>query len=406
MKKEINSNLVLKILSLLMAIILWRYVIGVEDPVKSKTFKNIKVIVNQTELEERDLVVVSPLEPMINVALEGKTSVLNEIEETDIIARVDLSNYGEGKESVPIIMERIPEVTIKSITPKGMTFQIDKLIKKEINIDVETIGELPKGYKRGEPKISPPTIEIEGARSIIDTISTAIVKVDIGNATEDIKEEKTVELINKEGNVVEDIIKNKNTVEVFISIMQEKEVPVELNIFNRSAEDEHFNIELSHKTVRITGKKDDLDKIKSIKTKPIDASTIYLGMIVNLEMPENVHLLTKDEIKLIVDPGEETIEEDKLTETLSFNIEDIKILGLGEGLKIDNESLLNTIELTIEGDKEVIESIESIDYDIQIDLTDLVEGEHIISPLIPAKPDINLLSIVPKDLTINIIKEE
>lgn len=406
MKKEINSNLVLKILSLLMAIILWRYVIGVEDPVKSKTFKNIKVIVNQTELEERDLVVVSPLEPMINVVLEGKTSVLNEIEETDIIARVDLSNYGEGKESVPIIIERIPEVTIKSITPKGMTFQIDKLIKKEINIDVETIGELPKGYKRGEPKISPPTIEIEGARSIIDTISTAIVKVDIGNATEDIKEEKTVELLNKEGNVVEDIIKNKNTVEVFISIMQEKEVPVELNIFNRSAEDEHFNIELSHKTVRITGKKDDLEKIKSIKTKPIDASTIYLGMIVNLEMPENVHLLTKDEIKLIVDPGEETIEEDKLTKTLSFNLEDIKILGLGEGLKIDNESLLNTIELTIEGDKEVIESIESIDYDIQIDLTDLVEGEHIISPLIPAKPDINLLSIVPKDLTINIIKEE
>lgn len=406
MKKETNSNLTLKILSVLMAVILWSYVMGEVNPVISKSFKNIKVNVNKTELEERDLIVVDPIEPEINVVLEGKRNVINKVEISNIIAKVDLSNYDEGIESIPVTIEPIPDVSVKSIDSKEITFQIDKVIEDEINIEIDSIGELPKGFNQSEPKISPQTVNIRGARSLVESVARAVVTVDISNETEDINEEKTVELLDQKGNIVRGLTKDKNTVNISIAISQVKEVPIELDLYNLSEEDEKLSIVLKPNIIKITGKKDDLDAIETIKTKPIDGSTIYSGMVVALDIPENVHILTKEEIKLIRDPIAEETPVETASKTLLFKVADMNLIGLNENLIIDSESLLKTLELTIEGNSDTINVLDESDFDIQLDLTDLEEGDHIVTPLVPAKPGITLSKIDPKDITIRIIREE
>lgn len=68
-----NNNLSLKLATLVVAILLWSYVMSEVNPIIRKEFKNITVnYLNVQSLERQGLVIMSPESAKVNVEITGK----------------------------------------------------------------------------------------------------------------------------------------------------------------------------------------------------------------------------------------------------------------------------------------------------------------------------------------------
>ena len=98
-----DKSLMIKVMSLVFAIILWSYVKGEANFITSANYKNIEVTYDGlSHLKDNNLTIISPKESTVDVKLQGYNSYMRNVTRDGIVAKVDLSKLGEGEHSVPI----------------------------------------------------------------------------------------------------------------------------------------------------------------------------------------------------------------------------------------------------------------------------------------------------------------
>lgn len=116
------------ILSLLIAIGLWMYVMGTVDPSVTTTIRDVKVeMTNEDVLEDQGLSAELNQPRTVNVEIKGARSNVNEAKEGEIQALVDVSNcdYGENETEIRIrLPEGVSGVRVESISQKTATFTV------------------------------------------------------------------------------------------------------------------------------------------------------------------------------------------------------------------------------------------------------------------------------------------
>ena len=92
MKKWLTNNLALKVISILVAMVLWLIVVNIDDPDKTRTFTNIEVqVLNQDAIEDSGKVYnILDNSNMITVDVIGPRSYLKDLTASDIVATADL----------------------------------------------------------------------------------------------------------------------------------------------------------------------------------------------------------------------------------------------------------------------------------------------------------------------------
>lgn len=93
MKEKILNNLPLKIISVIIAIVIWYVVTSVSDPIVTRTFPDIPVqITNESYIAEgKKTYQISEQYQSIAVSIRGNRSVVNGITEDDITVTADLT---------------------------------------------------------------------------------------------------------------------------------------------------------------------------------------------------------------------------------------------------------------------------------------------------------------------------
>ena len=404
MSKEKGNDLTIKIFALIIAIILWSYVMSEENPLITPEFRNIDVsFENIDSLERQNLIVMEPKEAKITVKVSGKRNDISKISEKDIIATVDLSGYTEGNKKVPVYVEVPSEVKLVDYSPKEISFKFEKIIRKGCPVTIETEGKLPQGYVLGEAEVKPQSVYIGGPRSWVNSVSKVIASVNVADKKDDINVSMPIKLVDDEGNDVRGVEKDQNAVDIFIPVYRAKKVPIKLQTENQLPDNYQVtNINVNPSTIEIKGKKEAIVGITSIKTKPIDINSLIgnKNAVVDLEIPENVSL---------VDPNQKVtvslnIEESK-TKTLDFTLHDVEIRNLDQGLSIDEEDLNKSFEITIKGSSDKVDFINKEDLYVELDLTGLDEGSHNVIPSIREEEGITIISIVPENFNITLKKE-
>ena len=80
MKEKLGNDLVLKIFSLVLAILLWLFVINTEDPVITKSFSNIPVdMLNEQVLDELNRTYKITEGSTVSYTVKGKKTVLDKL---------------------------------------------------------------------------------------------------------------------------------------------------------------------------------------------------------------------------------------------------------------------------------------------------------------------------------------
>ena len=102
MKKVLTRNIPLKILSLLLAVVLWVVIMNIEDPYITKKFYNIPVLELNTEvLDELGKIYEVESGQSITITVKGKRSIIEGLKNSDFEATANFKEKSDVN-AVPI----------------------------------------------------------------------------------------------------------------------------------------------------------------------------------------------------------------------------------------------------------------------------------------------------------------
>lgn len=299
--KKINfkkdQSLMIKIMSLVFAIILWSYVKGEANYITSSNYKGIEVTYDGlSRLKEKNLTIISPKESTVDVKLQGYNSYMRNVTKDGIVAKVDVSKLTEGEHSVPVNVSYIDlGISVVNTSPRRIPFKIDKIIEESYDAGVIIKNKPQKGLSVGEFE-NTIEVEVKGASTYVNKISKVEAHVDVSEITETSTVDADLLAYDDSGKVIREVEITPATVKVDIPILKSKTVPIKA-IYNESTTENivtsDFSIEPSSVTIR--GNSDVIDSINSIETRPINFNIIKKGNDqVKLNLPDKVTLVDEN----------------------------------------------------------------------------------------------------------------
>lgn len=368
MRKKQWNNWGLKLISLLIAFLMWFLVINIEDPVDEKSFANVKVSLINTELiTDKNMVyeIIDGTGVIRNVKVSAPKKTLDELRESDIVAEVDFANITVNNTvEINFFSNRYNE-KIKSISGsiEMVKFNIEEKRDKRQLLVVETEGEPAEGYLVGNINMDQNMVLATGPKSLVSTIDKAVVKVDVTDSTSDISTYAEVVLYDAEGNIVptDNLSINTTSVRVSVQILATKEVPLEYSVMGTPAQGYMFTgeIESNPATVRIAGSSSVIGGINSIvipgEAINITGQNTDMTTIINLKdyLPENVLLVGSFNGKVSVTAHIEKQEKRELT----VKADHILVTGMPNGFKAEMDSDITEYTVNVMGLSEEIRAL-------------------------------------------------
>ena len=175
----IKKNWKVKLLSLTIAIFLWSYIMSTTNPKVNVRLTNIPIIYENTDyLENNDLMVSPKTKKTVDITVSGQRSTIVNITPQHARVTADFQSLDEGVHTVALKYS-LPEGVTLVDYDKDMTVTIDKVINKEMPVEVYNIGDLEEGLLIQSRLINPEKISIKGSRALIDQVDKLLVDLDL-----------------------------------------------------------------------------------------------------------------------------------------------------------------------------------------------------------------------------------
>ena len=295
MKNFFIKDSTLKVISFVIAVILWFYVILVIDPSVDIVIKHIPMrYINQGVLEERGLSLVEDPDLTVELKIRGSRKKIANIDEKNIYATVDLANMTKvGNFTVPISVSvpyEYEEIVNKN--PNNASVFIDKIIKAEHSIKIDTVGNVANGYVEGVPVTSIDSVIIKGASTLVEKIKGVGVTLDFDGRSGEINDRENIYFIGADGKKIDEnnsiyqsVTMDIDTVEIKCPVMRAKTVPVEIS----QTPGENYRITVQPSKILICADNEMLDSITEIKAT-VDINTLIKEGVqqATLIIPEGV----------------------------------------------------------------------------------------------------------------------
>lgn len=181
----ITKNPTFKIISLILAIILWVFV-------KSKSGGEVGLVVPlEFYRVPSNAIVTQVTEEAINVRVNGSFLQLERLPTREIRARIDLSRARPGTNSYDILPDNfnIPRgLKVTQISPSSVKVELDRVMEKVVQVKAAVKGRPARGYRVSKISVDPPYIALQGARSQLTGLTEVSTEVvDISGLKETVK---------------------------------------------------------------------------------------------------------------------------------------------------------------------------------------------------------------------------
>ena len=211
MKEKITNNLLLKILSLIIAFLVWLIVVNADNPIMTESFVVSDVqLLNEAYIDaDGKMCMQDEEQDPIRVTIRAERKVLDRISASDIRAVADLQqavSLDTDPVMVPItaVCAGIAPEDIQ-VTPQNLSLHVEDKDTQEFVVNVTTNNTRPdRGYEVGTLSSNPEKIKITGPISLINKIDRVNAAIDVSDASEDVTEETEVTVIDKNGEVFSD----------------------------------------------------------------------------------------------------------------------------------------------------------------------------------------------------------
>ncbi len=403
MNKFFTENLPWKIAALVIATMLWLFVINTQNPTQPQEISGIRVQINGEDLLKEQGYELTNRAEILNqnfkVVVSGPRLEVDKLlrNPSSITATLNLADYEDDLTRDSISDTNVnytvrintdgTNVVIKDKKPQVTKVLIDKIESKEQRVTYEIAEDITNQYTLlgdGKPIISPEKIIITGAKSEIDKVTEAKVFIKAEDfSAEQLVNNVPVKLYDIDGNEISGLKLSTETVEVKLPIGSEKVVPIKINYTGEMPEGYVLTkVDTATQNVTIVGKSEVIAKISQIELKPIDLSKITESKLLQVQMvlPDGVVSLENNTVSVSLQVGEEN----NLNYPILMSELNLTVEGIGEGLTY--EILNSSINVELQGLSDDLIITEKSDIKATLDLTNYTEGEYTL-PLIISAPN-------------------
>ena len=255
----------LKVISILLAIVLWGFVVTQELVHTDETLP-IEAVNAPPGLVAT---VIQP--PTVKVEFKGRQDAMDKAKLTQTRVVADLAGRVLGENSVVLEIRSEPLGITASVERKVVHVTLDAKSSIQRSVTVETIGKQAQGFRREAPRVQPETVTIEGASSELRDVARAVAVVDIWGLTNTVQKEVVVELRDERNVLISGLRIQPAQVQVTVPIrsVATKTVPITPQLSDPPTGYKVSSVQTSPSTVTITGEESAVEDVEYIRTVEI-----------------------------------------------------------------------------------------------------------------------------------------
>jgi YbbR domain-containing protein len=385
--KILNSKVFWAVISLLAAVLLWMFVTTTEGTEKTMTFSGVKVqfVGEENMRDSRGLIITDVENNSVSVTLRGSVRTMSKLDATNIVAQIDLSS-----ENRTGLMQRAytlvypsgvdrGDITEVSLSPQVITFSVDKLSTKPVEVQGRFDGSAAEGYMTEPIEVSPGTVRISGPAAEIDQVDHALVVIDRQDVDKTVTMETDYILVDADNNPVEyeSIELETPTVTATLPVLSTKEVPLSVTLISGGgATSENCRVDIEPKTITLAGDAEILDGINKI-----DLGTIDLAEVGD-SYEDTFSIIIPNDTENLIGATEATVNiEVRGLETKKFTVTNFSCINTTDGYTA--EVITQSLEVTIRAEADVLDQVAANNIRAVADLNGYGDTTGIVYP--PAK---------------------
>lgn len=413
MRDRLKYNLGLKLLSFLIAFLLWLIVVNIDDPIISKTYSNIPVTVEHAEIlsEKQKTYQIVDDTQTVNVTVSAKRRVLSKIKQEDIIVTADIKElYLDSQIPLEVKISGYEGSYENAVTsPRNLQVKIEDNISKTCNITPIALGTVRDGYVLGKLNTQPENITINGPESQVKKISKVTAEVDIAGLSENTTLEANLFFYDANGEEIDQSRLGNNLgnfgVKVEAILYKTKMVPITVDVSHVQVADGYSisAVKLTPDEIEVAGPKEILDQFDMIQ---IPASELY-GEDVSGKTDFTVDMTNylPTEIQLADDHANNVVvsvlvEKDG-TKNYELPVGSIAVKNLDEDLRLTYQDT-NDLEVHVKGSSEVLSKL-NINKAASIDLEEYTKAG---TYTVPVKFELPEGCVLETEISVEIVLEE
>lgn len=387
MKKSLTNNIGLKLLAFIFAFMLWLLVVNIDDPVDTKTFDDIPVSIEYTEVVTQDQRSYQVLDgtDTVNVTVSATRSVLEKISAENIVATADMRElYLESQIPIEITIPGY-EFETATASPRNVQVKIEQNKSDTFPITVTTTGTVRDGYVLGNVQADPERVTVNGPESVIDQISKVVAEVNVSGLSSDSSIDAVLTYYDEDNNEIsaEQLANNLGTtgVKVNVILYHTARIPVTVDTSEVTAADGYSISEVTWtpEEIQLAGEKEVLDALEEIRI-PADAIDIT-SISQRTEKTVDITPYLPEGTRLVDENGNNILVTARVARegTKSFDIPvgSITVNNLDDALTVSGYGSGDDLEVHIGGPQEQLNSLELSDLAVSIDLKNCTEaGEY------------------------------
>ncbi len=388
----LRRNLRWKLLSLLIAVLVWVTIMNIDDPYITVTIPDVPVTsLNESVLQEQGKISDIESGRTVTLKVHAPSSIAENLTARDFNAVADYRQMSlvyavpiqvSLRQESPYNKEDI-DITIVSRQPEVMVLTLEDYTSETFRVDIQTLGEAAEGYYVSDMVVKPNLVQISGSEKQIDRIERVVVEVGTGQVKKSFERQAVLRAYDKNGYEIDasTIEFDTKEVNVEVTVLPVKKILLLITTQGEPAYGyECTGIQHVPTEIMIAGKAEDLEGIYSM-TIPfdIDMQSKDYGAKLNIETYLNEYYEGKyvlvDEEKYVT----VTAYIEKLpTKDFKVRSEDISVVGLAE----EYDLLYTTksdINIKVLGRQEELDKLTVQNLKLYIDVTDYGPGNYYVS---------------------------
>ena len=386
-----KRKVIYALLSVLIAIGLWMYVVTVVNPEFEDTFYNIPLVLdNEDILLDRGLMLVTDEIPKVTLRLSGNRTDMIKLNSSNITLKADLSKiYSAGEQSLSYDIFYPGDVPnnafeIISQTPKQITLSVSEWKSKDVDVRVSFNGAVPEQFIAFKDKanLDVEKITVTGPSAVIDRIAMAKITVDLEGKTDTINQKYSYILCDADENPVETDYVKTNVDEVLytLRIQRWKDIELRLDVVDGGGlKQSDCTITITPPTIRVSGSEKMLEALDYLVLGRVELGKLEADLQTSYDivLPEGITNLSEQSVaKVTIDIPDHLVVQEVLLKNFQYQAPanmNVRIITLEMNVKV-------------RGPQELVTTVTEQDLYVQVDFANAEVGTNTYKAMILVGP--------------------
>lgn len=194
MGKFLQHNLTPKLLSLVVALILWVFVMNEQNP---PIEANFQVALAQRNLAENLILTDAP--EAIRIKVRAPRNLIGSTSGKDFTAFLELKGMVPGQHTLPVGFAIPSGYELVEVSPDKLQVRVDSLRSRDFPVEVRLTGPIVGEMILGRAVVEPSAISISGPRSLVDTVDRVVALAEVREKAASFSVEAKIIILGADG---------------------------------------------------------------------------------------------------------------------------------------------------------------------------------------------------------------